>query len=183
MKSFPIYAVANLVTEIIGKVSNAMYGPAVFYFTLFELIYFIYFLSRVNSSASIRRWLWGACGLILVAIAIRSMIRHDINSSIGPLVLLESLLIIAGCVAYFIGLFRMAEIPPIGTTPAIWMVGGMILYFVLEIPIVLFTALFVTEGEKSNAAIVYSFNNYVQVISYSLFIYAILCRRKTTLYS
>ena len=177
MRSFPIYCLANVLSESIAYISPQLERSAYTVFTLFELIYFSYFLTRLIHSKKTRR-LTLIFNITFLIMLLFHEVRLNIIPGFAPLIILECIILLIPCIVYIKETFSTASIIKLWKEASFWMVIGISYYFTVLILILLFTLYFASLNMISMAKAIYSANNYVQFISYTLYIIAIICSRK-----
>ncbi len=181
MRSFPLYCFANAFVEILVRWSPSMRTQAYDLFTIFELIYFSYFMTQVIRSTAIRKLTWWLNGLVL-AMALISIVKNGrLSFAANNLALVEAVILVLPCFVYYREMFVTPTIIDLAREPAFWMVSGIMVYFLLLIPTVWFTYYYMLRGMRFMSDTVYSVGNYAQIFSYVLFTYAMLCRKRQPL--
>lgn len=147
-------------------------------FTAFETCYFAFFISCVI------RWKWmiGATWL-MVSIYLCYLVYEGITKIEKTLVtpaLFESCILIIPFLYYYWELLKRPEVLKLRKEAAVWIVGGALVYFVVVIPTLSFCTYYhyLLENNKSYEA--FAIINFVELISYSLFITGMSCKRKTS---
>jgi len=181
MKSLPIYFLGNILAEIAHWILPNYYPssePAIYLiFTIFELFYFSYFLTRLIESGTARKWIW-MLDLIFLICLIVLIVRTGIIFSAGMAVIMECIILIIPCLVYFKEVFSRLYVMELEREPSFWMVTGIVFYFFLLIPTIWFSGYYSHIGELGMARALYSINNYAQIISYIIIIKAMTCAKK-----
>jgi hypothetical protein len=177
MRSFPIYCLVNVIVELLTKLFPSIKGTDYNIFTLFELLYFSYFLFKLIESKITKRVVQ-ILNSFFIFYFIVSIIKNGVNISSTPFVLFESIILIIPCIIYFKELFKKLNIVNIRREPSFWMVTGILFYFFILIPTILLSAYYYYQNMNDVAGSLYAISNYSQLISYVLFIIAMTCRRK-----
>lgn len=145
-------------------------------FTPFELFMFSWFLFQVIQSSLIKKVL--IISLILFSFFfIFYSVQTDIgkkNNVIG--VVLESVIIIIPCLAYYRELFTRSEPVNLLREPSFWLVTGIFFYLATIIPFYVASSYFVDHGMAGVAKSLSSINNFALVITYMLFVKGFTCR-------
>ena len=179
MKSLPIYCFGNVLANFLNAFYTEFQGVIYLLFTVFELLYFSYFLTRLITTSGVNKLVWILTGL-LMAYIIFHIIKKDAESFVDPFEVLECIILIIPCLVYFWEIFSKPKVMDLRREPSFWMVAGILFYFVLLIPTVFFSSYFLYLKKEAIAKAFYSINNYAQVISFLLFIKAMRWRRKVS---
>ena len=177
MKTFPLYTAVNCIPEIACFVWPNLSALVIFIFTLFELAYFTYFLSQIIQS---KRTIRNLCvtNAIVGVVTIIELFTEPLRKVNGRLDLAESFILVTAALCYFRELFRAPKYIDLLKNSAFWMATGILFYFVLLVPTVIFTSYFYYYGNKVTGQAIYSLNSYSQIISYALYVKAMTCRQK-----
>jgi len=180
MRSFPIYCWANSVFNLaiipsLGRNDDVIHN-AVIFFTMFETLYFAFFITRIIHWKWMIIATWSMTGLYLCYIGYEGLAK--IKTTMVTLPLLESCILIIPFLYYYWELLKRSEMVRLKKEAAVWIVGGSLVYFVVVIPTLSFCTYYhyLLENDKSYEA--FAIINFVQVISYSLFIKGMSCKRK-----
>lgn len=177
LRSFPIYCGANALAEVVAHIFPVTGRIDYDIFTLFELLYFSYFLSRLIDSRGTKRLIWTLAFLFLACFVLYTL-HPALFDGAGWFIILECIIIIIPCLVYFMEVFSKPHTADLWVEPAFWMVTGILYYFFILIPTILFVYYFDSQHKPALALAVYSVNNYAQVISYLLFFKGMTCRLK-----
>jgi hypothetical protein len=177
MRAVPVYCVGNAATNLFQAAFRSTYTITAGLFTLFELIFFVYFLTRILVSRKRRAVLWALTGLHLLYFGM-NWLKGKVFGMNADMSLLEAVIVIVGCLMYFREMLLNPVIPVLNKEPAFWMVLGIFCYFVFFIPSVFFASYFALEKLENLTSAFYSLNNYAQIVMYALFIKAMTCLRK-----
>jgi hypothetical protein len=175
MRSFPLYCLVNLLSEIIAYLFPAQMGLIYNLFNGFELVYFAYFLTRVIDSRRVKRLVWL---LIPLGFLVIYLVQADFQKVSAVSILLESVILMIPGLTYFHEIFLTKWVGNLLREPSFWMVTGIVFYIFLQIPIIMFTAYFSYHDGVAVGSEVYAIHNYVLIITYILFIKAMTCKRK-----
>jgi len=175
MRTFPIYCVVNALADV-SSVTKFHTFPIIPIFTALETIYFAYFLTRVLRSRAVKVILWGLVVPFVIAVMYFSFSK-DSYFTYYWLIISECLILIFPCCFYFIEALKRPKPFKPSKEPALWMVTGILYYFLLLLFTYLIADYLWANNEHYQAQEVYSVNNYAQFVSFSLYIYAMLCRR------
>jgi len=179
VKLLPIYCLGNALATSLNLIMPNWYQTTTAIFTVFELLFFGYFLQQLVRSRLMKRILWTLIALYLLRVMI-GIIRNEVQK-VGILVVLECVILIPPCLVYLREVFLAPAIADLETVPAFWMVSGILFYFVLLIPALVVSSYYYQHGELVLATLFYSVNNYSEIISYCLFLKAMTCRKKLLL--
>jgi hypothetical protein len=177
MRSFPLYAAVNLLSEVMVMLWVEKIKIDYFLFTCFELVYFAWFLTMVTDSWWMKRVLWTLVGLALVFLCWH-LLRRDLRHLDAWADLLEAVILIMPCLVYFREIFLTRRPVNLLQEPSFWMVTGVLFYMFLRIPVILFADYAWYRMSVSLGLELYAVNNYALIIIYTLFIKAMTCRRK-----
>lgn len=177
MRTFPIYCLGNLLSEIFAIAFPQKIDLIYSLFTCFELVYFAYFLTTVTVTVWLKRFVWILVGLCLGFLSIL-LYRQDLGHVNLWASLLESIILVIPCLSYFHGIFLRKHVVNLPQEPSFWMVTGVLFYMFLQIPVVLFASYGLHHLSDEFALELYSGNNYALIVTYTLFIKAMTCRRK-----
>jgi hypothetical protein len=175
MKTLPVYFLISGLTEVIA----AIYLPNAYLiywiYGVFEIMYFIYFFYHLLESPRKRGLLFGINIFFWVAMLlfIRFMKYVFAGSATD---LLESATVVLLCVLYYLQLFRSPQFIELEKAAGFWMVTGILFYFFIRIPAVLFSGFYNVMHNEALSEAVYSINNYALIIAYGLFVKGMLCR-------
>ena len=176
LRSFPIFALGNVGVNTLDFFVPAWRVPAETVFTLFEMLYFSYFLRRVlvrkRSRIVVVFFAYSFTALYLFFIIKKVFLRAG-----GFLVIVESFMLCIGCLLYFRELMLAPVSIDLRKNPAFWMVAATIFYFALSIPSIFLFTWYNYKGERDYGTATYSINNYAQVINTVLYIKGITCLR------
>lgn len=92
--------------------------------------------------------------------------------------LVLNLTIITMCFIYFKKLFELQAIQNLSKQPSFWIVTGVFFYFTTEIVTDIFTNYFIVKQMQEQALSIFSVNYFSELIEYTLFIKAFLCKTK-----
>ena len=146
-------------------------------FVGFELVYLAYFLTRVIDALWVKRLVWLLVGLNL-GFQLIYLVKTDFHKFNVRAVLLESVILIVPCLVYFREIFLTKRAVNLLREPSFWMVTGILFYTFLKIPVVLFTDYVWHHLSSTLGFELYSGNNFALIVTYTLFIKAMTCRRK-----
>ena len=181
MRSFPIYATLNAAADALAEVFHTRSNEIYYGFSLFELVYFTYFLTTIFRVKGAKVALWSLTiicmlsSISLIAIKVFDFSLVGIN---GLSLLAECFVLILGCAEYIREIMAKPDIPELTREPAFWMVCGMFSYFSILGPTVIFSGWAGSRELTTVAGLMWSFNNYAQLISTAFFITAMVCKRK-----
>jgi hypothetical protein len=175
MRSLPLYFFISGLTEVIAKLDVPDTYLIYWIFGVFEIMYFIYFFYYLLESPGKRGMLFGINIFFWVAMLlfIRFMKYVFAGSATD---LLESITIIILCVLYYLEIFRSPTFIDLEKSAGFWMVTGILFYFFIRIPAVLFSGFYSFTHNEAMSAAVYSINNFALIITYGLFVKGMLCR-------
>jgi hypothetical protein len=176
MKSFPIYCFGNVLAEVVMKLYPSKVTIVFNLFTVFELLYFSYFLTRLIESHRIIRVVWILDGL-LIGYLLYYLLMKEIAHVAEWAVIFESFILIIPCLVYFREVFSTPKVLDLRREPSFWMVTGIAFYFFLLIPTLLFSSYYLKMKMRDVCSSLYSVTNFSQVFSYVLFIKAMTCRK------
>ncbi|MDR3715861.1 MAG: hypothetical protein P4L51_23855 [Puia sp.] len=177
MKSLPIYFLVDVITEVIAQSFPHIMNLTYFIFMFFEQAYFSYFLSQIIATPGVRKLILALFLSFLILVLLSDIfIGHIVTFGIGAI--LEGLSIIVPCFLYFKRLFLQTSTIELKREPSFWMVTGILFYFLVLIPVIWFSGSYFYLGNYDLSQVLFGFNNFSQIISYTLFIKAMTCRQK-----
>jgi len=176
MRLLPTYAIINELTNICNLVYRSFVNLSVHLFTLFELLYFSYFVYQIIRHKANKRLLLSLTSAF-VLFYFYALLKLDVLKGTYFFVLLESIILSVGCITYFMELISGVAFIELKREPAFWMAFGIFFYFVLLIPTLIISGYYLYSGTEDISTAFYSLNNYAQVGSYFLFYKAMTCRR------
>jgi len=177
LRSFPIYTLVNASENLVSLFLLSLRPLLENVFTLFEMIYFAYFLIQVTTKKKTKKMLW-LFMLLFSGLYLWRVIRKDVMLFTGFMVLIESFMLCIGSIVYFRELMLEPLLIDLAKNPAFWMVIGILFYFVMLIPAVFFSGYLQFKSDNDLGQAIYSINNYAQVINSILFIKAMTCLKK-----
>ena len=177
MRSFPIYTVVNAGENLVTLLIRWLIVPAQSIFTLFEMLYFSYFLATIIARKKSRYLIWvSALGFTVFYLYL--MARELAMIEAPLLAVIEAFLLCAGCLLYFREMMMQPQLTNLARTPSFWMTMGILFYFSLLVPTMFFSGYYQVRKEHDRSLTVYSINNYAQVINAALFIKGMTCLKK-----
>ena len=182
---FPPFLITTLTVEIIGARLSDRQQPNVWlynFFTVFEFCFYLLLVSFIIGNHKMKLVL--RYTLLLYAMAASGNIIfiqrigafHTVTYSIG------CLLIVAACVYYFFELFKIPQAIKLKNTPAFWICSGLLFFYSCGYPLFAVTNFF---AAPTNVFIqnYNSISSLLNILLYSSFIIASLCRIRTRKFS
>lgn len=177
MRSFPVYTLVNAGENLVTLLIRWLVPPAQSIFTLFEMLYFSYFLGAIITRKRSRYGVWlFALGFTIFYLYL--YVRKLAVPEAPWLAIIEAFLLCVGCLLYFREVMIQPQLINLARSPAFWMVMGILFYFSLLIPTFFFSGYYHVIKEQDRSMAVYSINNYAQVINAVLFIKAMTCLKE-----
>lgn len=177
MRSLPLYFFADILTDVFVEFNRSYLPVAYIIFTIFELLYFSYFLSQVVHSRRTRQIMWILDGLYLFLMAWIT-IRYKSVPGGAVAILLECFILIIPCLVFlFKDAYSIVRTKDLRKEPSYWMVRGITFYFVLLIAIIVSSTYYYYQHKYQEGNGMYSFNTAVQLFSYYFFLKAMTCRK------
>jgi hypothetical protein len=183
LKLFPPFLFTSLLVEIfalylvsLGKENYYIYSV----FTAIEFVFYMYVLSCLISNNKMRRFI----RYILIFNAVIALVnllfiqKGRFNSITYSL---SCLLIVFFSIYYFLELFRYPKAVKLINQPAFWICSGLLFYYCCSFPLLGLTN-FLGEFPAVLLNNVYIFLNVMNILLYTLFIIAFLCRIKMPRY-
>ena len=174
MRSFPVYATVNIIPTCIYFAFHKTWHIIYFLFTIFEILYFTYFLSSILRVRTAKIVLWVLSGACLTGAILFIAMRPFHSSILFPLddvsIIAESTIMLVGCAEYIREIMTKPNIPVLPREAAFWMVCGIFCYFLTLAPAVAFRVYSAVHKLPGTAAIVWSFNDYSQLVSCTFYI-------------
>ncbi len=138
LKLFPPFLLATLIVEAlgsylysIGKNNLALYN----FFTVFEFLFYLYFISFVISNKRIKLII-RVTAMLYVLVAITNIIFiqgmkifHTMTYSLGCLI------IVVFCIYYFLELFRQSRSIKLLNSPPFWIFSGLLFFYCCGFPL------------------------------------------------
>jgi hypothetical protein len=184
LKFFPPFLTITLVIEIrsfymwnSGMQTYRLYN----FFTLFEFCFYLFIISRIVNSFRVKKIIT----YTIIAYLILTMINisffqkgtfHSITYSLG------CLLIVTAAVYYFFELFQYPKSIRLTNEPSFWICSGLLFYYCCSFP---FLGLASSLGSMPKILLnnVQTILNVINVLLYTLFTIAFLCRIKIRKYT
>lgn len=184
LKLFPPFLFISLLVEVfaiylvnIGKENYDLYSV----FTALEFVFYMYLLSCLIKSIKMKKIIRYILVLnVIIAFANIILIQKDRFNSITYS--LSCLLIVFFCIYYFLELFRYPKAVKLINEPAFWICSGLLFYYCCSFPLIGLTN-FLGEFPKVLLNNVYIILNVMNILLYTLFIIAFLCRIKIRKYT
>ena len=185
LKLFPPYLLSTLIAESMGsyyysiqKNNLAIYN----FFTVVEFCFYLWVLGElaINKKAKmimkISVVLYAVAAVANIIFIQKMAAFHTVTYAIG------CLLVVAGCVYYFLELFRFPKSIKLVNTPAFWICSGLLFFYCCGFPLYGFTNML----SGISLMIIENFMAIITILNiflYSLFTIAFLCRLKTRKYT
>jgi hypothetical protein len=176
MRTLPIYLFGNAVTEALTFYPPARQTATICY-TIFELVYFAYFLSQIIRSVWVRKTI-GILAVLFVLSMLYGIYTHNKMYTNFWADIVISCILIFPCLYYFKEILAERKMPDLLRDSSFWMIVGTLYYFLMTIPIYLFTMYFQLHNGNEMADTVWATNDYAELISFALYIYAMQCGRR-----
>ena len=184
LRTFPIYCLANILTETIVMLQDKGYFTTgvnnyFFYniFTLFELVYLSWFFTRLIRSGIAKKIVWSLNGVFFIHFFyFIASGRIQVRDASGYLI--DSIILILPCLVYFRELFTHPQSGNITREPSFWIITAFLFYFSLGVPTILLNTYFKSHRMYWLSNSIYSINNYAQILSNILIIKGFRCRIK-----
>jgi len=185
LKLFPPFLVITLFVELLGLYLRNINqnNLALFnFFTVFEFCFYLWVLSLVISNKKIKKIIkttlavYAFTAIMNILFIQKMKMFHTITYSLG------CLLIVSFCIYYFLELFRLPKSVKLKNDPAFWLCSGLLFYYCCGFP--LFGLINFVNGLPR--LIIKNFQTIVTIMNillYSLFTIAFLCRIKTRKYT
>lgn len=187
MRLFPVYLFISIGVEILanplihrllhidlfGRYEEYAMNTIYNLFTPCELLMFAYFLLQIIRSPFIKKAIIISLMLFFVFFIFFSSLEQEINSTA---ILLESVIIIIPCLAWYRELFSRPEPINLVREPSFWLVTAIFFYLATIIPSYLTNNYLISHGLINTAQNLHSINNFAVSIAYLLFIKGFTCR-------
>jgi len=150
---------------------------------LFEFSFFSYLFFQFIPSLLFKKLMLMPISLFAIIYCIAIIIElYKKNSLLSTFkfasFLVLNLTIITMCFIYFKKLFELQAIQNLSKQPSFWIVTGVFFYFTTEIVTDIFTNYFIVKQMQEQALSIFSVNYFSELIEYTLFIKAFLCKTK-----
>jgi hypothetical protein len=179
LKSLSLYCFVNVASEVIVYLYPVAQAKTYLVFTLFEGLYFSYllgFLIRNKKIKKIAVWL----PYMLPAYTLWYFLKHRQIPPFNNVVLLESVILMTTCMAYFKETLTSPTPGYSEKDPAFWIVTGVLFYFGMQIPTLIISAYFIHAKLPALSHAFYSVNNYSLLVTYCSFLTALICKTQRT---
>lgn len=160
--------------DLLHSVFHTAYLISVSFFTLCELICFVWIFSYILESRLLKILLWSLAGFHLLAFTLLAFWTNVLNVC-AAFEIFEAAVLLVGCFGFFRELVVTPKIVQLKKHPAFWVVLGIFIYLIFYLTCELFSTYFGYLKMHDLAIGFYSINNFAQLITYSLFIIAMLC--------
>jgi len=190
LRIFPVYLFVSIAIEFLINSylltifhyqpfgSHQHYARFTLYnlYTPFELFMFAWFLFQIIQSFLVKRLLT-ACLILFSLFFIIYSLKLDIGINYNIIaVILESVIIIIPCLAWYRELFIRSEPVNLLNEPSFWLVTGIFFYLTTIIPFYVTSIYLRRHGLNGVGQSLSSINNFSLVITYMLFIKGFTCR-------
>ena len=185
LKLFPPFLLIALIVETLtgymaskGKNNVAILN----FFTVFEFCFYLLLLSYIITNANVKRiirtaiWIYAILAVANILFYQGMKTPHTITYSLG------CLLIVSGCIYYFLELFSIRKSGRLWQDPAFWICSSLLLFYCCSFPLIGLINYWMTISKfliRNFAQIV----NILHIFLYSLFMIAFLCRIKARKYT
>ena len=175
MRTFPVYCLLNCLVNfyVLPKLHN--YWGALIGNTI-DTCYFAFLLTQIIQGKRMILITWILLGVYLCFVGYYSFVRIE-KLSVTP-ALFESCVLIVPGLYYYWEFFRNSEVLNWQGEASFWMVSGIVFYYVLMIPVLSYCTYFYYRVDKEMMYAIYSIGNFSGVVTYSLFIKGMSCKRK-----
>jgi len=177
LRSFPVFTLVNMSENLLAWFVRTLIAPAENIYTLFEMVYFCYFLGTMMASKR-SRYIMGVFAVVYTGGYLFFLIRGNVLRATGFLVIVEAFLLCIGCLLYFRELMLDPAGVDLSRNPGFWMTTGTIFYFAISIPAIFLDVWYSYKGHRDYGTAIWSINNYAQVISAALYIKGMTCLKK-----
>lgn len=185
LKLFPPFLLLSLFAEVYGNYLSweAMNNRLLYnIFTTVEYCFYLFILRELIRDQSIRKAMLAAnftypvLALVNIFFVQGRNNFHSFTYSIG------ALLIVTGCVIYFLELFRRPTAVKLITLPPFWICSGLIFFYSVSFPLVAFSN-FLQAWSPLILRNFYAILNILNIFLYTLFTIAFLCRIRARKYT
>lgn len=180
LRGFPVYFIMSLLSDLLSTAFQPHWSLVIIWvFTMYEALFFSYFFFLIFEAKQLRVLITVLASVFLLVGITFFVLLQPVHYMILA-TLLESFILVLPCTLYYRQMLSRRQIIGINKNPAFFLVTGIFFYFLIQFPVILFTVFFSYAHNRPLASLVYSMNNFSQIISYLLFIKAMLCLVKRT---
>jgi len=181
LKYFSPFLLLSLGVEMLGWNLRAQRINTLFlynFFTAFEFVFYLWVIRKVIQSAVIKKALYYILFIYPFLAIINIVFIQKINHFHTLTYAIGCLLIIFFCIYYFFELFRVQHSIRLSSEPAFWICSALLFFYSCTFPLFVATNLLLNIPDviSRNASFILTLLN---VLLYSLFIIAFLCKIKT----
>src|SRR5258708_17980833 len=137
LRSFPIYCFVSVISDLIVSFHRPAQSVTYFLFTIFELCYFSFLLSKLIQTRGIIFILWGLIVLFLMFL-VYFVWRYQVIP-FGMPEEGEGVILLLPCLVCYKETLTAFSTPGLIREPSFWMVTGILFYIILLFP-TLFTS-------------------------------------------
>ena len=182
---FPPFLLVTLFIETLGAYWSSIWKHNIWlynFFSVFEFCFYLWLISLIISNKKIKKIIkitlviYALIAIINILFIQKMKMFHTVTYSLG------CLLIVSFCIYYFLELFRLPKSVKLKNDPAFWLCSGLLFYYCCGFP--LFGLINFVNGLPK--LIIKNFQTIVTIMNillYSLFTIAFLCRIKTRKYT
>ena len=182
MKTLALYAFVNIISDVLvrlGVDQDIVY----FFFSLLELFYFSFLLCIFTLSRTTRRIVMAANALSFLYL-ILLVCREGFKDVDRLVVVFECSILILGYFNYLRELHMRQPGGGLSIDPSFWIAIGVLIYFMMQVPILIFSPMVEVRKMYAIKEIMYATNNnYGQIITYRYFVKSMLCLKKRSSYT
>ncbi len=184
LKLFPLFLLLTLSLEFVAgyMVSHEMHTTILYnFFNIIQFGFFIYFSSNILFDFKAKSRGKVLLGSYLIFAVLNICFFQKIRTYNSITYAVGCLCVVALCVYYFFELFRLKKFVKLTHEPSFWIITGLLFYFSCSFPL-LTTANFVQNIPEIIINSLQSLIQLMNILLYSLFTIAFLCRIKIRKY-
>jgi hypothetical protein len=179
LRSLPIYCIVTLAIVLISVFFQSASGQRGTFnvYTIFVLIYFSYFLSRIIDRKNVTRLIVILNVIFFSSVLIFLAFQNPKGASL-LIMLVDPVVLVIICLVYFKIVFSESRTISLSKEPSFWLVSGILFHAFFIIPIFLTMLYFFYFHRAANLGIlVFSMYYLTQIVSFVLFTKALICMR------
>jgi hypothetical protein len=184
-KVFPVFLLVTFLVEMIARQIGLTGGSNLWLYNIWSALefgFYLYFFSAIYRNQSAKRTaLYAMLGYLLVAF-VNIFLIQGLKRFHTYTFMLGCVLVIAFGASYFFQLIRVPQAGKLSRNPAFWITAGLMIYYCCDLPV--FGAMnYMTNLSRSTTNKLLVVYNFMNIILYSFFTVAFLCRMNLRKYT
>ncbi len=184
-KVFPVFLLVTFMVEMIARQIGLTGGSNLWLYNIWsslEFGFYLYFFSAIYRNQSARRIVLYSMIAYLVIAFSNIFFIQGLKKFHTYTFMLGCLLVIGFGANYFFHLIRVPQAGKLSRNPAFWITAGLMIYYCCDLPV--FGALnYMTNMSRSTTNKLLVVYNFMNIILYSFFTVAFLCRMNQRKYT